>query len=402
MKKNNLILFILLIFIILSSCKTDKEALINIAFEARTKYLEGDPKAAINIFEKNFKKADRRYGYYFYHGYFVWALGEDPREYATLALESFMQAYRFEPNSYEINDIIGTVLFTIDKFEQAIPYFERAYELYLPESEAPSPHWYLTEAYLHAGRLDDALKINTEAIEEFGFSYYFLQRGIILSYYDDFQVLSDNISYVKKEETNNIIDYDDLQALIDDFDKLIGKDTTIEIEVPLNTGVKLLQLKALIDGFLKAKEMETSRITLAEIHRDFTFRLIQMDYTEQAYQLLEIWLVGSEATANWCYMGIGYILMLNGAWEESLKMLDKAKSIRNNDEIMMYISFYYFFSGDFIKAFEYEALARSYLTHIKNIPRKKTINEFIEEYKNNWEFQMLLQKHYSILHSSKS
>jgi len=396
------VIFILLFLIFAISCKSNNEVLLNIADEAWAKYMEGDSKSAIKILENNFKKADRRFGYYFYHGFFTWEQGEDYREYASLALESLLLAYKYDPNVYEINDIIGRVYITIGEYVQAIPYLERALKFYSEKSEGSSPHWYLAEAYLHAGRLDDALKINTEAIEEFGFSYYFLQRGIILSHYDDFQILSDNISYVKKEETNNIIEYDDLQALIDDFDKLIGKDTTIEIEVPLDTGIRLFQLKALVDNFLIAREMESIRSILTELYHDFIFRLIQMGYTEPAYQLLEIWLLGSETTANWIFLGKGFISMLNSDWEKSIEMLKKAESINKNYETILYISFYYLLTEGFEKAFEYEALARSYLTHIKNIPRKKTINEFIEEYKNNWEFQMLLQKHYSILHSSTS
>jgi tetratricopeptide (TPR) repeat protein len=310
-----------------------KEQQGQIYLDALAKSQKKDYKAALEILEKKIRKIDRGYFYYFYHGFFTQE--QNFEKYSSVALSDYLKAYKINPNTYDINSSIGFVYIVLKEYEQAIPYLERANELYSPESGAPPPYWDLAEAYLHVGRLEDAFEMNTKAIEESEYSWQYLQRGIILSQSGDLQALRGNYEIAKKIEPDNL-----------------------------------------------------------SLHRGYALRLVEMGYTEEAYQLYSDWIKGNESYYDWCYADMGYILMLNGNWDKSIEFLKKAETINNNDILtLQYLSFYYFFNGDYDAAYEYEAKARlqnepSGITHWK-----KTTDEFIEGYKNNWQFQKLLQLH---------
>jgi tetratricopeptide (TPR) repeat protein len=125
---------------------------------------------------------------------------------------------------------------------------------------------------------------------------------------------------------------------------------------------------------------------------DYALRLIEMGYTEKAYQLYADWLQKKENAEDSCYAGMGYILMLNGEWEKSIEMLEKANSYDKPDILThLYMSFFYFFTINFDKAYEYEAIYRLQFEPSGEVYRKTSIAEFIEGYKKNWQFQKLVQ-----------
>jgi tetratricopeptide (TPR) repeat protein len=367
--------------------------LLNYVEEAWERAEEGDPSAAVKIMERNFRRADRGFGYYFFHGLFTRAQGY--QKYGSLALESFMRAYKIAPDIYEINDFIGSTLAGIGRYEEAIPFLERAFELHTPEIIFSLPYWFLAEAYLHVGKLEEAFKINAMAIEEDASPFNYLQRGIILSHFEDVQTLKDNIEIAGEMVTERSVHmelyFDAVKLAQEIMSRGIDINEITDIEVEL--GLELLRLRVLIENFEIARGMARN-IEQSELHHKFAYRIIQMGFPEKAYQLYESWLVGSEAIADWIYFGMGYILMLNGDWEKSIEMLRKAESIYSDlHNTKLYLSFYYFFTGDLKRAFEYEALARSYLTHLTRIPRKRSADEFVRGYENNWEFQKLLERH---------
>jgi len=338
MKKvlNICLVLLLLNALLFSSCKMSKEQQEQIYLDALAKSQEKDYKAALEILETKIRKIDRGYLYYFYHGFFTEQ--QDFNKYASVALLDFLKAYKIKPNTYNINSSIGFVYIVMKEYEQAIPYLERANELYSPEGHAPPPYWDLAEAYRHVGRLEDALEMNTKAIEESEYSWQYLQRGLILSQLGDLQGLRDNYEIAKE----------------------LGPD-------------------------------------VLSLHRGYALGLVEMGYTEEAYQLYSDWIKGNESYFDWCYADMGYILMLNGIWDKSLEFLKEAEAINNNDILtLQYLSYYYFFNGDYDTAYEYESLAR-----LQNEPsgityHKKTTNEFIKGYKNNSQFQKLLNLHQGI------
>jgi len=117
-----------------------------------------------------------------------------------------------------------------------------------------------------------------------------------------------------------------------------------------------------------------------------------MGYTEKAYQLYSDWLVGNEDVYDWCYADMGYILMTKGDWENSIDLLEKADKINNADfYTKKYLSFYYFFREDFLEAGNYEYQFRYRKNTYEEIKWKESQNEFLEGYKNDWQFQKLLQ-----------
>jgi len=329
-----LLLLLLLSLSAIFSCKMSKEQQKQIYLDALEKAREKDYQAALEIIEMNIRRIDKGYTYYFYHGFFIQQ--QDHEKNSSIALFDFIKAYEFDSDTYDINSIIGFTYVSLEEYEQAIPYLERAYELFLPESEAPPPYWELAEAYRHVGRLDDALKINTKAINEGDYSWNYLQRGIILSQFGNVQALTENY----------------------------------EIAVTM---------------------IEEDNLLLLLSHRDYALRLVEMDYTEKAYQLYDGWIKGNETYYDWCYADMGYILMLNGDWEGSIQMLKKAEIINNTSALTLrYLSFYYFFREDYNTAYEYEARSRLQKEYLGIAHWKKSTDEFRKEYKNNWQFQKLL------------
>jgi tetratricopeptide (TPR) repeat protein len=327
-KKNKVILLIFMI-VVLFSCKMDKEKQMEIFLRALEKAQENDYKAALEILEKNIKKRDRSYHYYFYHGSFIES--QNYIKYSPLALEDYYKAYEINPNTFDINLFIGSAYVRIEEYDRAIPFLEKAYELYSPESDTPPPYWGLAEAYRHVGRLEDALEMNAKAIEESDYSWQYLQRGIILSQISgDIRALTENYEIANKIELN------------------------------------------------------------LHNNRGYALRLIQMGYIENAYQLYNNWLIGNEKIYDWCYADMGYILMTKGDWKNSINLLKKAEAINNRDIFTLkYLSFYYFFCDDYNQAYSYEAQVRLEKEPIGVTYWKKSINEFLDGYKNDWQFQKL-------------
>ena len=343
-------------FAFLLSCNACEEKSISqeqqrqIYLEAWAKFDEGNIKAALEMLETNIREIDRGGYYYFLRGFFARSLNS-PR-YDYLALEYFMKAYRINPNRFDVNHMIGSTLNLLGEHEQAIPFLERAFELYLPNSGEIPPYGNLARAYLRVGRLEEALVMNTKAIEYDGNPWNYFRRGVILSH---------------------ILPYnEDIQALF----KYYNRAVEIDIEMD-NTESRYLWV-------------------------DLAIRLIEMGHVERAYQIYRAWLEviededieGFEDLFWSIYLGMGYIMMLNGEWEESLVLLRKADAIFEKSNLaVLYLSFYYFFTGDYEKAFQYEALARAQQALSGQAIPKRTNEEFLEGYKRNWRFQKLLEIH---------
>jgi len=337
MNKKSKIYLLIFTIVVLFSCKKDEEEQTEFFLLALEKARENDYKVALEILEKNIKKSDRGYHYYFYHGSFIESQDyPNYRKYSSLALEDYYKAYTINPNTYDINLFIGSAYVRIEEYDRAIPFLEKAYELYSPESGTPPPYWWLAEAYRHVGKLEDALEMNIKAIEESDYSWQYLQRGIILSQISgDIKELTENYEIADKIEPN------------------------------------------------------------LHNNRSYALRLIQMGYIEKAYQLYSDWLTENEKIYDWCYADMGYILMTKGDWKNSIDLLKKAESINNRDIFTLkYLSFFYFFVGDYNQAYSYEAQVR-----LENEPSgvtywKKSIKEFLDGYRKDWQFQKLLQENH--------
>lgn len=337
MNKYYLLKLIILFYCItlVFSCKMDKEKQFEIYSQALEKANENDYDNALKILENNINKIDRKYFYYFYHGLFLQQ--KSLLMYTHSALKDYHKAYKYNPNKFEINDMIGSAYNFLDEYEKAIPYLERAYELFSSTSGAIPPYWNLAEAYFHVGRIEEALEMNTKAIiEKNDFSWSYLQRGMILSY------------------INN-----DIHSMIENYEiaKLIEPDNLL-------------------------------------LDRDYALGLIQLGYSEEAYQLYADWLIGNENYYDFCYADMGYILLLKKDWNKSIDMLKKAEKIDNTSLLtMQYLSFYYFFMKEYEKAYSYEAQARLNTDPSGVTYWRKSKNDFLEVYKNNWQFQKLLQQY---------
>jgi tetratricopeptide (TPR) repeat protein len=310
----------------------DKERQVQIYLEALAMANEEKYETALEILEKNIKKNNRDYIYYFYHGFFTQQ--QDYKKYSSVALLDYLKAYKVNPDTYDINDVIGGAYIAIEEYEQAIPYLEKAYKLFLPGNGVPPPYWDLAEAYRHVGRLEDAIEMNTKAIEESEYSWQYFQRGVILSQFGNVQALDDNYTIAKTIEPDNLL-----------------------------------------------------------LDRDYALRLVEMGYTEKAFQLYTEWLKGNETYYDWCYADTGYIFMLSGDWDKSIEMLKKAESINNTSFLtMQYLSFYYFFKEEYNSAYDYESWSRLQKDPSGITYWRKSIDEFLEGYKKNWQFQKLIEK----------
>jgi tetratricopeptide (TPR) repeat protein len=331
MTKQNIFLFLaLLILSSLFSCKMSEEQRIEIYQEALTQARKKEYNNALAIIENKIRKIDRRYTYYFYHGFFIQQ--RNFIKYSPIALEDYIKAYSFNPNTYSINDAIGSTYLYMKEYDQAIPYLEKAYALYDLESGAPPPYWNLAESYLHVGRLEEAIKMNVKALEENQEPWVYFQKGVILS------------------ELGNI--------------------------------------QALKDNYQIAKQMIPSDIML---DRDYALQLIKINELEKASQLYDAWLKGQENWYDWCYADLGYISMLKGNWENSFELIQKAEKINNTNVLTLkYLSFYYYFIQDYDKAYEYESRTRLQTEASGRTNRKKSIDEFVEGYLGDWQFQKLL------------
>ncbi|MDR1106021.1 MAG: tetratricopeptide repeat protein [Treponema sp.] len=298
--------------------------------EALIQAREKEYKNALGILEKRIRKIDRRYTYYLYHGIFTQQ--QDLIKYSPIALEDYMKAYSFNPNTYSINDVIGCAYLYMKQYDQAILYLEKAYALYDPESGAPPPYWDLAESYLHVGRLEEAMEMNVEALEENPAPWVYFQKGVILSELGNIQALKDNYQIAKQMAPGDIM-----------------------------------------------------------LDRDYALQLIKINELEKASQLYDAWLKGQENYYDWCYADLGYISMLKGDWNNSFKLMQKAEKINNTTVLTLkYLSFYYFFVQDFNKDYEYESRTRLQTEPSGRTSRKKSVDEFVEGYKGDWQFQKLL------------
>ncbi|MCL2205652.1 MAG: tetratricopeptide repeat protein [Treponema sp.] len=297
MKKAFLFLVILMsISVSIFSCRMDRERQMEYFLQALEKYQEWDFQAAIDILENNIRRIDRGYFFYFYRGFFTQQ--QNFQMFMPLAMKDYHRAYEFNLDSFFVNNAIGFGYLVMGDYERAIPFLERAYELFSLESEAPSPYWSLAEAYFRVGRLEEALRVNARAIETRGDQWDYFQRGEILS-----QITGD--------------------------------------------------INDLLEHYNIAREIAPDDFAL---QRDFALRLIRMGYIEKAYELYTEWLVGHEDFFDWCLADMAYIHMLKGNWDRSIELLKRAMRINNTQVLtLQYVSFYHFFRGDYNEAFHYEA-----------------------------------------------
>jgi hypothetical protein len=88
---------------------------------------------------------------------------------------------------------------------------------------------------------------------------------------------------------------------------------------------------------------------------------------------------------------MGYILMLQKDFIESLNLFEKAYEKDKTDQLILkYLSFYYFFSGDNNKAWEYDVLYSSQMGF--DIPLFETKNDYISKYESDKQFRLLQEK----------
>lgn len=345
--KNFLTIFLFLLIVVFSSCSMSIEKQIVIYEQASEKVKSGDPGGALKMIETRIPNSDRKFVYYFYHGLYTRA--QNYIKYTALALEDFLRAYDIKPDDYDINLEIGASYVFLEEYDKAIPYLEKALERFELGKrviiESPPPYQFLAEAYLRAERFEEALEMNTRGIESNAdpddqWSYFI--RGVILSQDGDVDSLTEN--YLIARKIIGEINLDDL-----------------------------------------------------EIRRDYGLRLIEMGYTAMANDLYMEWLRENDKY-YFCYAEMGYILMLEGDWDKSFELLKTAESINNVDAtLLQYLSFYYYFNGDLIRACNYEALARLQKTASDSIARYNSADTFLENYKTNWQFQRLLAIHTLIL-----
>jgi tetratricopeptide (TPR) repeat protein len=328
--KYTLALFLCLIIL---SCERSKEQQEEIYLRALEIAGEGDYKTALEFIEKNIKASERKYTYYFYHGFFT--QGQDYKIYSALALDDFLKAYSLNQNTYDINEMIGSIYVMLAEYEKAIPYLEQAALLYSGSGDdVPPPYWYLAEAYFRLGKFEEALAMNSRAIEKNKYPWNYLQRGIILSHGGDIKALNEYYRIAR------------------------------EID-PGNTGIIW----------------------------DYALRLIELDYYKEAYGIYEE-LLEENNSYNWCYADMGYILMLCNRWDESIEKLKTSESMDNTYiQVLQYLSFYYFFTEDYERAFEYEGRARFEAAPSGTVYYRKSVEEFIEGYANIWQFQKLVKQH---------
>ena len=335
-KKKTYIFLLVLIsaVMILSSCGMSEERAREVFLQAIEKANEGDFKAAIAILEENIRRADRGFTFYFYRGLFT--QHQNFEMFTRSAMEDFYRAYRIEPNVSEVIWLIGLGYHLMGEYERAIPFLERAYELFTPESKELSVYSMLATAYFHVGRLEDALKMNARSMETKGDHWDYFHRGMILS-----------------GITGDIND--------------------------------------LIENYEIAREIAPDNLWL---QRDFALRLIRMGYIEKAYQLYTEWLVGQEDFFDFCYADMAYIHMLKGNWDRSIELLETALRLNNTQVLtLQYASFYHFFTGNYNEAFVYESRSRLMTEPSGRTYWVNSVEEFMENYRNNWQFQKLLQLH---------
>jgi len=334
--KKAFLLLIVLVSVSLSffSCRMSIERQYEIFLQAHAKADEGDFRAAIDILENNIRRIDRGFAFYFYRGLFT-ELKDFPRN-MPLAMEDYRRAYRLSSNFWDINNQIGAGYLLMEKYEKAVPFLERAYELFpLEYDEMPLLYWRLARVYFRTGRLEDALRMNARAIELRGDHWDYFQQGEILS------------------------------AITGDVNELI-------------------------EHYKIARKIAPDNLWL---QRDFSLRLIRMGYIEKAYELYTEWLVEQEDFFVWSLADMGYIHMLKGNWDRSIELLRQSIQSRNEVLTVQYLSFYHFFTGNYEEAFLYEFRAR-FMVEPSGVRTfsVNSIEEFMENYRNNWQFQKLLQR----------
>jgi tetratricopeptide (TPR) repeat protein len=289
-------------------------------------------KEALNIIETNIKGKDRDFAYYRFHGMYMYYTNE--KKYATRALEDFKKSYELKPDSFITNSLIGRCYLTMGDYPEALNFFENANELYEDDMNAPPIYYELAQAYLNCGRVEEALRVNALAIQkDTNYSWYYMQRGIILSQDGDKASLDNNYAIAIETDPNDI-----------------------------------------------------------NCHREYINRLIEMLYIDEAYNLC-VTLLENNNDYGWIYADEGYILMLKGELDKSKELLDKAEHINNTDEdTLIFLSFYYYVTNNFEKAYEYDAMSKLLHTDSDIVYWAKNQNDYAFHYKDNIYFKLLLNK----------
>jgi tetratricopeptide (TPR) repeat protein len=244
---------------------------------------KGNLTEAINIIETGIKKNERDAAYYLFHGTYVYY--QNPEENAQTALEEFKISYKSNQDNYINNMVIGMCYFTMKDYENAVSFYEKANSLYTEEQDAPPVYYELAESYFQNGQIEEALKINTLALEKDpNYSWNYMQRGIILS----------------QDGNKNI----------------------------------------LFENYRKAIEKDSSEL---ELHKEYIKRLIELKYYNDALEFCNE-LLEFNNSYDWCYSFLGLISMLDGNMDEGKNYLEKAFSINDkNIDTLSYLSFYYYF-----------------------------------------------------------
>jgi tetratricopeptide (TPR) repeat protein len=314
------------------SCREDRVGIQEVIIEANENAMGNNFDAALKLLETKIKVGEREYLYYLYHGLYTYS--KNPLRYAELALRDYQMAYKYNSETYELNDIMGSAYLVQKNYQEALFYCDRAIKLYNKNMEGTlPPYWGLAESYLKTGEIEKAIEVNKMALDiDPNFSWSYMQKGIILSQNGDIDVLKEN--------------------------------------------------------YLRAIEIDPYDFSL---YREYGLRLIELGHDDVALNVYIEW-ANENANYNWCFADLGYIYMLQKNFGESIKYLKRAEELINTDELTLkYLSFYYFFRNEYQKSFEYDARKRLLRSADGRVYNFQIPNEYFDNYSDDWQFQRLLK-----------
>ena len=331
--KKYIVFFITMIFIIdLQSCHMNRSWYDKIYDDADELVQKYDYKGAANLLEAKILKYCRDYKYYMMHG--AYTQSRDSGLYSAEALKDFQKAYKKKPEEYLSNYYMGSCYYSMDKYNDAVKYLEKSVKLYDPTTKLESPYYDLAAVYIQLGDYKKALENNQKTfLGNADFSECYVQKGIILSYTEG--------------------------------------------------------IKPLTENYKKAKQLEPDYLWL---DHQYAWQLILLGYYEQAEKLYRGFLKENE-NYYWCYTDLGYAALLQGKWDDGLKLLKKAEFLNPMYKPdLQYLSFYYFLhEKDYDKAYRYDGSARLINSEKAVLYPWKSPDEYMTYYRDNQLFQKLLK-----------
>jgi len=290
------------------------------------KYVE-----AIKLLETKIDKRNRKYSYYFFHGYYM--LSIDNNNNSREALTDFLSAYEYDSSKYLINYFIGYTYYLISDNDNAAIYLENACKLFVAEKDKPAPYRLLAEVYYDAGRFHDALVNNELALRsQKDDSYLLLQKGMILA------------RLGKKEEL------------------AIGYSNATQVD-PQNKKIEYYYIHCLL-----------------EIG----------NYTESK-QLLEKLLV-DKSNEYQCNVELGYVEMVMNNYSKAIEYLNNGYALQSLDPLVLkYLAFYYYIIKDEENACNYFTTYRLITEDLERIDKITDIVEIERYFESDVLFTNLIE-----------